>query len=285
MKRIALNFIALGFVFSIMVIACKKDEPINETSYRISLEKYYTGKQQTASISYEYNDDKLIRKYQAGDGWSEEMSISYPEEDKIIVLETKIFQIGTYQYTLEITYTDSKVKDIYDLQGHRKIFHYNSDGTIDRIIDSAYIDEGYILEIDSYSYESGKLVQILKESPGYNNGGKSLFYYEGDVLKEIVKSSELDEGWFEMEKNTFLFTDGRVSNITHYYKNMDSWDKSISSNYSYDSNGNLLKVEKTYTGQSEKQTLEYVYESGSGNYQQIFYYLVYDNTIPMPARK
>ncbi|MCF8378679.1 MAG: hypothetical protein K9H49_03825 [Bacteroidales bacterium] len=288
MKRINIKLLAAVFAFLMVISACKKDEEKPSNSfYRLSSEKILTGQQQTSSASYEYNGDKLIRKFLSGDGWSEETLISYPEENKIIVSETRIYdQAGTYQKTLEISYSDSKVKNIYHNTGLWELFYYNSDGTINKIVDSAYIEIGIIFEIANYSYEEGKLIQVLKESPGYQNGAKSEYYYENNKLKEIVEYIETpDQGWFVMEKNTFIFTDSAISNITHYYKNMDSWDKSISSDYIYDLHGNLIRVEKTYIGQAEKEITEYTYENGSGNYQQIFSLLVYNKLEPLPVKK
>jgi len=269
MKKPKSTLFVSGMILSIIITACNKDETTQFTTFRINSEKYFYNNIYSYTRTYDYSNNQLTRQFASSQGWSDELRITYPDINKIKVYGTRIYDQAEKDLdTFLITFSDSRITEFVNRVWYWKLnFTYNIDGRLDKILNYTYYEGVWNLTgTISYLYDAGKLIEVN------SFGLKSIISYEGDDIKEIVSSNQYMDSWTEFEKNTFTYMDGKISNKTHFYKNLDgiNWDKSISIDYSYDSHGNLLEETNTDTRTGDKTRIEYVYEGGEGNYKQIF---------------
>jgi hypothetical protein len=146
---------------------------------------------------------------------------------------------------------------------NKTTFAYNSDGTVNKI-SSYYYTTTWILSSEmTYTYTSGKLTQV--STIGYSgtttSESKYVYSYTGDELKDEIHSYKQTGGtWVESYKYAYTYTSGKISQIAEYYKSGTAWTLSSSTDFTYDSDGNLIKES------SSTDRTEYIYEDGSGNF-------------------
>jgi len=269
------------------LVGCKKDssdtnaEAVNS---RIISEKWYSDNQLSYELSYEYSGNKLSRL--SSSSGNLEWLFEYPDKNKI-----------TYNYFRSdgpdfsdngsgiITLVDNKVTEItmddigpYGEYKYKATLVYNSDGEIESIKYYDYDGSWIFYSEDTFTYSSGKLVQIMYSYPTEVpiSEYRYAFTYNGDELNDQVYSRRESGGdWIERSKKNYTYNLGKITKMISYWKNQTSWVEEWDEEYTYDNNGYLIeKATSKY-----KERTEYTYEDGSGNYAQIFEFMENDGEI------
>jgi hypothetical protein len=90
---------------------------------------------------------------------------------------------------------------------------------------------------------------------------KAEFSYNGNEIKEMIQYNRINNKWIEFIKKVYTYTDGKITRIDKYEYYNNNWDPEGYIEYSYDSNGNLIR----------NNNIVYTYEEGTGNYRQIIF--------------
>jgi hypothetical protein len=268
-----LSVIILIVIFiSVIAASCKKkDDGTLTFDYRIiSSSSYYNNQLDYKSV-FEYSGNK-ISKVTSSDysngiiSGNEVIILTYPSATTIHGTTSSTQGTQTTNGTVDITLANNKAAESIMVSGSEKnktTFTYNSDGTVNKISSYNYTTTWVLYSEKTYTFTSGKLMQVsdIQYSGTTTYETKHVYSYSGDVLNDEIQSVKQTGGtWVESNKNVYTYTSGKISNITEYYKNGTAWTVSYSQDFTYDTNGNLIK-ESSGTSRTD-----YIYEKGGGNY-------------------
>jgi hypothetical protein len=264
--------IPVAILLLFAVTTCKKkDDGTLTFDHRIISSSSYVNTLLDYKTTVEYSSNKISKVSSTGysngvSNSTEVYNFTYPSSTTIHATTSSTQGTQTTTGTVDVTLADNKVSESIMVMGSDKnktTFTYNSDGTVNKI-SSYYYSTTWILSAEmTDTYSSGKLLQ--SSIIGYNgtstSESKYIYSYTGDELKDEIHSYKQTGGtWVESYKNVYTYTAGKISNITEYYKSGTTWTLSSSTDFTYDSDGNLIKES------SPPDRTEYVYEDGSGNY-------------------
>ena len=266
------NLIPVVIFLLLTVSACKKKDDgtltfdnriISSTSYYNNLLDYKT--------TFEYSNNKISKltssEYSNGISSGSEVDIiTYPSATTIHATISSTHGTQTTTGTIDITLANNKVTESIMVMGSEKnktTFTYNSDGTVNKTSSYNYTTTWVLSYETTYTYTSGKLMQV--STIGYSgtttSEGKYVYSYTGNELNDEIRSYKQTGGtWVESNKSVYTYTAGKISKIAEYYKSGTAWTLSSSQDFTYDSDGNLIK-ESSGTSRTD-----YAYEKGSGNY-------------------
>lgn len=293
MKTNLIKFIPVTIAILILISGCKKkDDGPEQFNFRIISVKTYTNNKLDGQSSVEYSGDRISKVSDTQTTPPENYLFTYPDNDKINISYTYTEGGVVKTETINATLNNNKITEILDVYGtdkYKTTLSYNADGKVEKISEYDFTSTWVLNRDETYTYGSGKLIQLL--STGYgstpNYEDKNVYSYNGDELKEVIYSYRQTGGtWTESSKSVYTYTSGKVSKITDNYKNGTAWTESGRSEYSYDIDGNLTK-ELNYSGTNIYST-EYTYEKGSGNFRLIYNIMSsgnYDNIYPIPTKK
>jgi hypothetical protein len=283
-----LTAILLSFV---SLIGCKKDSNENNAdifSYRIVSEKIYTEGVLDFTGTYEYSNDQVTKfnSTETYDSYSfkEDCLYEYPNQNKIILNWTDNDNGDIYEYITEIKLENNKIIEYIDLET-KDVFSYNSLGLIEKY--EWYVDEGegwVLYASESYTYNSGKLTQIIEEGDGEY---KSTYNYNDELISDVIVYEKNGETWINYEKELYTYTNSKITKIQEYNYSNDTWVIGGYIVYDYDSFGNL--IEESYADFENDNDYKYIYtyEKGNGNFRQIS--VAFDHgwlsSNPMPSKK
>jgi hypothetical protein len=290
LKKASLLFLLLP-VF--LLVTCKKDDNENSgNGYRIIKTVYSMEGVQDDSTLYEYQGDKLslVRVYI--DGYEfERMEITYPEINTMEKL-VSYFHDSTW-------YVDYKYVYIFD--GNQVIevdFYGMSTGTL--VLSgktTISYNHGNLAELISYYYESGKWAPVdstVYAYDGTNQYQSVLYRYFNEEWQESEKYVILYQGnqadtlhyydyengsFMEVSKVGFTYQGELMSEYTAYSYDNGTWKDEGSVQYTYDSHNNLASA--TLQDGESTDKVEYYYEQGNGNYDQIMVYYSFNSLIPI----
>ena len=272
MKTKSIKLISIFIALLLTVSACKKKNDGTLTfDYRIISESSYANNLLDYQTTLEYSSNKISKvtstDYANGiSNGNEVYNFTYPSATTLHATSSSTQGTQTTTGTVDITLVNNKVSESIMISGtdkNKTTITYNSDGTVNKISSYSYTTTWILSMEQTYTYTSGKLTQIseIEYSGTTTYESKYVYSYSGDELSDEIYSYKQTGGtWVESYRNVYIYTAGKISNITEYFKSGNAWTISSSNDFTYDSNGNLIKES------SGTYRTDYAYEDGSGNY-------------------
>ncbi len=268
----------------------------NEKNHLVTKKKEENGRYE--ETVYTYNDDgDIIKSVEIVENYKydeEKQEYDYSQKEKNI-----------YEYNYEYEYDSNGRLTKYvsvNSKGKRQIEEYAYDSNGNKIKYVKTFNEGRI-ETEEYIYDEHN--NVIKKLTHSNRGNKGIYevvyeyYDDGNIKKESTVESDWNEKFdsyeydakgnqirrelifsgelFEYENSYTYDENGRI--VTEYRDGSDKYRYPQSFEYSYDSNGNLLKIVQIFRG----ITTEYSYDehgnvismcrsNGDGEMKTIFEY-------------
>lgn len=192
-------------------------------SYEQRLAGYYTSDNYEVVV-YTYNDEnQVVDIYQLWPGYDEvHDSIHYNDAGQLVRYDGYQFLGTEWKHVYYIEYT-------YDAQGRLATrTNYNSfsdEWQLGGVYDYYYNVDNQLVQTDLTM--GGSLMQTIE------------YEYDGENLVQELWSS----GWGSLEpseKLEYLYEDGKLSIINHYYYEAGYWDYAGRQEFEYDANGNCV---------------------------------------------
>ena len=286
MRTTTLKFIPLCIVLLLVISSCKKkNDGVTGFTHRIVSEKWYQNDIQTGQTTYEYTSNKLSRVYSQSSGEvsrTEEKLITYPSTNSIVVASTSSIY-GTV--TSNLTLTNNQVTEILE-SDWKETITYTPDGNPASVKDSSFAASWSLQWEATFTYSSGKLVQISEIEYGMNGNyeDKYVLSYNGEELTEQIHSVKYpgETIWYESNKYVYTYTDGKISRINYLSKD-GSWYDMFYEDFTYDSFGNLISINNPSVDYSYRT--DYTYEEANGNYRLFWAFFITDYMYPMSNKK
>lgn len=224
--------IACLILFAVLFTTCSKDEDDSPNSglndYRLKeLKSYYDG-QLDYKVNLIYEGERLVKweEIDLDDGEMDYVEFSY-DGDLVTMFEYWDDELdGKTTYLIE----DGLTKEV---KGYDKL----EDGTWE------------LTWKELYQYSGSNLVLATYEEYWNDNVWKSKnqFIYEGNNLIQLIRYDWEDNDWKRDYRSVLNYSDNKIIEVIHYQfaEDMDSWEQSWKTEYSYD--GNLITVLSEYS--------------------------------------
>ena len=276
-----------AFLALILILTSCKKSPVDSpepSGYRVTAERFYTDGVSRGELLFKYTGNKISNwEYNGGEG----MNFTYPDNFTIVYNQ---YGNGADNYTGKFKLSGDKVTEIIMDNEEKAAYSYNAEGKVTSIKYYDYTNNSWVMYgEDTFTYTSGKLVQIYCSIPG-DRDDKYVFSYNGEEINSIIYSYRESGGlWVDYSKNEYNYLNGKVSKINIYYKSNGIWDESNGyEEFFYDSDGNLTEKNNSHFDQTK-----YIYEEGKGNFRQLFEFFedgdveidwTWQYLIPMPTK-
>jgi hypothetical protein len=277
-RRFCGPFLLLPFLF---LPGCKKDDTKPE-NFRLTERRYYEYNILTLSNSFHYTGNKMDFKrdfYHSDDDIDSLKGIvEYPDE-QLLQIERQFYFSGSYypidKYTYFYENGRTKQMEILGFDGsywdHLATYDFQYSG--DRLTEETwqYYDHGSLVpELKmTYEYNSSHLSTVTYFDFSYDwivAAKEEAAYTEGKVSQVIYYEFQ-DSTFREDSKFNYHYAGKRLKNIGIYEFDGYNWDSAGAISFTYDSYGNLTS--EYFLNGVESRKIEYEYEEGEGNYQQI----------------
>lgn len=288
--------ICLLLILSLFIASCNKEESEEEISgptYRLKGGFFYANNGDSIRIEFIYNNNNQLSKvklFELRENYEQkyvEHVLTY-DNDKVEVL-TAYTDRWYFNYSkLIFTYKGGQIQHrekyyfdqtlwykyyrvTYNYSGNhikeRELFYFDLSryhGDKEIVVDGSKSERTYennrLAQIDRYTYVAGDK---------WEYSSKDIFYREQSNIDSVItyKLTENDT-WKETNKDEYHFYGYLLSGISNYHKYYTSyWKKTYTLEFDYDKNGNL-----NYEYDPTEGTYTYIYEEGSGNADEMFYY-------------
>jgi hypothetical protein len=295
-KYFLLTFLLSGII---LFVACEKNDSYPIVNDRIIESRYFTNDTLTSSFLYEYEGERTKTLWGYGFGNQMDTSrteIDYPASQSIVITQLSI-ESGEWNQSIrqEMGFQD-------DLISEKITYTFNS-GSWEPLGKITWqYEDNKVHEILHHSFQSGNFQTVEKVGYEYSNGkiGKLFLYrysasgwylcwkeeydYKDGNIMTIIGYDYFDEVFHEAVKYEFAFVGSNMVSMELFHFIDGNWSPAgMTMNYLYNPGGTLASV----STQSGKNTykVDYRYEDGRGNYQQVFNYPIgqtYD-ILPCPT--
>lgn len=264
---------SLLFICLILLISegCKESNNDNDpTSYRLTGMLMYDNGVLTDSAIYKYQGDKLSEGVDYSEDYQDPVQgfYTYPDENSMVVTSFNNTQKYEYSY-LNGQMTDMLLSDlinnVWEPQQHNT-YQYQ-DGKLVEEIWYFGSDEGLKPSTKfTYEYEGSKIIRsriYYAYNSSWQENIKEEAIYSGNLITKIIQFGYSDSVYSEFTYTDLQYDGSVITGYFYYFTNGNELE--LSYVFSYDDHGNMIVQESTELSKK----IEYVYEEGKGNFQQI----------------
>jgi hypothetical protein len=296
---ISKKFTVLFCVFILLAFGCKKDGNDPGSTYRVTEWKGYYNDVVESHALFEYTGNKITliqqenMRYNGLD--SSKIQVGYPDEDSVELIylhkdgsawEQSGKEVLTYEGGKIIQYMDYELNSGSWEEYYKSTYNYVNANLSEEI--DYYLESGDWMpnHKTTYQYNGNKLNEELSYNfqEDWKLDYKEMIYYTGDRLDSIVGYNNFSGLLIRDYKYSFDYEGNLIKTLSNYDYYDGDWNFDGSDSFLYDINGNLASMSEP--DDPDVYRIDFIYQSGTGNYRDLFYYedYLWYQMVPGPTK-